>query len=175
MKTDEIGNNSSVETAEHIGSYENKFGEQLKSFAVNAAQFEQPFSRTELGDGQAMSVTEHARLVAIHDSRNRAGDAANSQITADLTWAEVRIKEQKLIGKQLERGIQQAKNVELKNELFYQVGRIPLHAEGRSLQLEKMRSQVSRLKQQVKASASHFMAEVGNTEVVEVDFTQIEE
>lgn len=176
MQTDEIGNNaaSQSEVSENIGSYNNEWGEKLKAFGGDYEQFNKPFSREELGDGQAMSVAECARLTAVHNSRQRAGSAMNAQLDADLEWGDVRIKEQKLIGKQLTRGIHQANNVLLTNELIYRVGRIPLHAEQRTLQLQQMQNNVARLREQVKVSATHLTAETGDSESIDIDFTAID-
>jgi len=176
MQTDEINNQGSTSsvTAENIGSYSNQWGEKLKTFGGDYEQFNKPFSREELGDGQAMSVGECARITAVHNSRERAGSAMNAQLDADLTWADVRLKEQKLVGKQLTRGIHQANNVLLTNELIYRVGRIPLHGEQRMLQLQQMQNNVARLREQVKVSVSHLAAEMGESESVDVDFSNID-
>lgn len=177
MQTDEINTSSTTSastSAENIGSYNNEWGEKLKAFGGNYEQFNKPFSRTELGDGQAMSVSECARISAVHNSRQRAGSAMNAQLGADIEWADARINEEKLVGKQITRGIHQANNVLLTNELIYRVGRIPLHAEQRTLQLKQMKNNVARLREQVKASVSHLTAEVGNNESVDIDFTAID-
>jgi hypothetical protein len=57
MQTDEIGNNAAAEISENIGSYNNKWGEKLKAFGGDYEQFNKPFSREELGDGQALYTT----------------------------------------------------------------------------------------------------------------------
>lgn len=176
MQTDEINaQGTTAETVpENIGSYNNEWGEKLKTFGSNYEQFNKPFSRSDLGDGQAMSVAECARLTAIHNSRQRAGSAMNAQMDADLEWADVRIKEQKLVGKQLARGIHQANNAMLTNELIYRVGRIPLHGEQRMLQLQQMQNNVARLREQVKGCVAHLDAEVGDSDSVDIDFTAID-
>jgi hypothetical protein len=165
-------------TAElHAGGYNNEWGSKLSTFAPDAQQFNQAFTRTDLGDGQVMSAAESSRLVAQHGLRKNAGVAANASLDADLEWADVRVKEQKRTGKQLERGIQQAKNVELGNELLYRVGRIPLHAEKRHLQLQQLGNQVKGLRQTVQINATRLTIESGADDAIdaeEIDFTSIE-
>lgn len=160
----------------HAGGYNNEWGQKLSAFAPDAEQFNQKFSRAELGDGQVMSASESSRLIAQHGLRKNAGAAANAALDADLEWADVRIKEQKLTGKQLERGIYQAKNVQLGNELLYQAGRIPLHAEKRHLQLQQLSNQVKGLRESVKTNAIKLAIESGNNDAdgIEIDFTSIE-
>lgn len=178
MATDEIFESEITEdkpTAElHAGGYNNEWGGKLSVFAPDATQFNQAFTRTELGDGQVMSAAESSRLIAQHGLRQNAGAAANAALSADLEWADVRIKEQRLTGKQLERGIYQAKNIQLGNELLYQVGRIPLHAEKRHLQLQQLSNQVKGLRESVKVNATKLSIESGDSSDIEVDFTSIE-
>ncbi|NJN11685.1 MAG: hypothetical protein HC836_49905 [Richelia sp. RM2_1_2] len=178
MATDEIFESEITEdkaTAElHAGGYNNEFGSKLSAFAPDAAQFNQAFTRTELGDGQVMSAAESSRLIAQHGLRQNAGAAANAALSADLEWADVRIKEQRLTGKQLERGIYQAKNVQLGNELLYQVGRIPLHAQKRHLQLQQLSNQVKELRESVKVNAIQLSIKSGDSSDIKVDFTSIE-
>lgn len=137
----------------HTGAYQNEWGTKLGEFASDVSSFNKSFTSQELGEGQFMSVQEHARQVGQHNSRQRAGSAANAKLDADLEWADVRIKETRLVGKQLTRGILQAKNVQLSNELAYQTGRIALHGEQRYLQLQQLSNNVQQLRTQVKAGA----------------------
>lgn len=155
-------------------SAENGWSQKLQVFAPDSDKYNQPFTRTELGDGQVMSKAESSRLIAQHGLRENAGAAANAALSADLEWADVRIKEQRLVGKQLERGIYQAKNVQLGNELLYQVGRIPLHAEKRHLQLQQLSNQVKGLRESVKISATRLTIESVESDGIEVDFSSIE-
>ena len=182
--TDEIFETTAIEIEEdkateelHAGGYKNEWGRKLAALAPDANQFNQAFTRTELGDGQVMSAEESSRLVAQHGLRQNAGVAMNAQLSADLEWADVRVKEQKLTGKQLERGIYQAKNVQLGNELLYQVGRIPLHAQKRHLQLQQLGNQVKGLQKSVQISETQLTIESGSGDAVdmqEVDFNKIE-
>ena len=177
--TDEIFETATVEddsnTELHAGSYNNEWGSKLSTFATDVAHFQQDFTRAELGDSQVMSAAESSRLVAQHGLRENAGIAANAALNADLAWADVRIKEEKLTGKKLERGIQQAKNVQLGNELLYQVGRIPLHAEKRHLELQQLGNKVKGLKSSVQANAVKLTIELGKEpEKSEVDFMNID-
>jgi hypothetical protein len=177
MATDEIFEQLTEEkptTELHTGAYNNEWGQKLATFAPDAAQFSQAFSRTELGDGQVMSAAESSRLIATHGLRQNAGAVANASLSADLEWADVRIKEQRLIGKQLEKGIYQAKNIQLGNELLYQVGRIPLHAEKRHLQLQQLGNQVKGLRESTKITATKLSTELNNDSGIEVDFANIE-
>lgn len=177
MATDEILDiqvEDSPSAAVQASGYNNKWGERLAEFAPDADQFNRTFSRNELGDGQVMSAAESSRLIAQHGLRQNAGAAANAALKADLEWADVRIKEQRLVGKQLERGIYQAKNVQLGNELLYQVGRIPLHAEQRTLQLQQLSNKVKGLRESTKIAATRLSIESGNDSGIEVDFTSIE-
>lgn len=179
MATDEILDTQiedSPSAAIQASGYNNKWGERLTEFAPDADQFNRAFSRKEMGDGQVMSAAESSRLIAQHGLRQNAGAAANAALSADLEWADVRIKEQRLVGKQLERGIYQAKNVQLGNELLYQVGRIPLHAEQRTLQLQQLSNKVKGLRESTKIAATRLSIESGNgsDSGIEVDFTSIE-
>jgi hypothetical protein len=176
-ETDEINpeySSTSNSTEElHTGGYNNEWGTKLNEFATNVSQFNTAFTPGDLGEGQFMSAEECAKQVSRHNSRQRAGTAANAKLDADLTWADVRIKEEKVIGKQLTRGIHRAKNVILANELAYQVGVIPLHGEARTLQLKQLSNKVQMLRNSVKSS-SQFVAMEGASEGSnEVDFNTI--
>jgi hypothetical protein len=157
----------------HTGAYQNEWGAKLGEFASDVSSFNKPFTSQELGEGQFMSVTEHARFCGQHNSRQRAGSAANAKLDADLEWADVRIKETRLVGKQLTRGIISAKNVQLANELAYQVGRIPLHGEQRHLQLQQLSNNVQLLRNQVKAGAQT-IALGGSSDDSKVNFLDID-
>jgi hypothetical protein len=173
-QTDEVQEGTSSTASEsHTGGYQNDWGEKLAAFAPDADQFKKPFTRTELGDGQVMSKAESSRLIAQHGLRQNAGAAANASLDADLEWADARIKETRLVGKQLERGIYQAKNIQLGNELLYQVGRIPLHAEKRTLQLQKLSNEVKGFRESVKITTTKISIEIGDDSGIEVDFTTI--
>lgn len=173
-QTDEINNETFATDSEtHTGGYQNEWGEKLNEWAPDAAHFNAKFSRTELGDGQLMSVEECAKQVSTHQARERAGQAANAQLDADLQWADVRVKEERLTGKQLERGIYRAKNVQLGNELAYQVGLIALHGEKRHLQLQGLSQEVQQLRGRVKANANFIRLESGAETSEEIDFNSI--
>lgn len=159
--------------AVNTGGYNNEWGNKLVGdYASDYQQFNKPFSRSELGEGQFMSLEESSRLIAQNNSRKRAGAAANSKLEADIEWAEVRINEERLTGKQLTRGIHAAKNVQLTNELAYQVGRIALHGEKRFLQLGQLNNEVKKLRNSVKASANTLSFQGGDNG--EIDFTTID-
>lgn len=173
-QTDEINDTATTSSSEvHTGGYENTWGQKLSKWAPDTAQFNTKFSQTELGNGQVMSLEECTRQVAVHQARGRAGQASNAQLDADLQWADVRIKEEKLTGKQLERGIQRAKNVELANDLSYYVGRIPLKGEKRHLQLQQLSNEVSQLRSRVKASANFIELKAGTEDAEDIDFESI--
>lgn len=176
--TDELFDDYVVEdkqTSEmHAGAYQNEWGVKLNNdFAGDVSAFNKPFTLIELGEGQFMSVEEHGRLVSQHNSRQRAGSAANAKLDADLQWADVSIKKERLTGKQLTKGIYAAKNVQLANELAYQVGRIPLHGEQRYLQLRQLSNNVQQLRNQVKADA-HTIALEGSADGDAIDFNTID-
>jgi hypothetical protein len=139
----------------NVGAFENKWNGKIAEYASNVEQFNTPFTKADLGQGQLMSIEECGRQTALHNARGRAGEAANAKLDADLQWADVRIKETKLVGKQLTRGIYQARNVQLTNELTYQVGVIGLHGEKRALQLKQLSNTVQSLRNSVKASSHH--------------------
>lgn len=176
-QTDELFDTQGTEdqpaTELHTGAYQNEWGTKLSEFASDVSSFNKSFTTLELGEGQFMSVTEHARQVGQHNSRQRAGSAANAKLKADLEWADVRIQETRLIGKQLIRGIHQAKNVQLSNELAYQVGRIALHGEQRHLQLQQLSNNVQQLRTQVKAGAQT-IALGGGSDDSKVNFLDID-
>lgn len=159
----------------HTSGYQNQWGTKLNEYATDVSQFNKTFTQSDLGEGQLMSVEECGKQVALHNARGRAGQAANAKLDADLQWADVRIKETKVVGKQLTRGIYQAKNVQLANELAYQVGVIPLHAEKRYLQLKQLSNTVQGLRNSVKASSQHIAlgGDSGGSDS-SVDFTTID-
>jgi hypothetical protein len=172
----DVSSPSSQSREVNAGAFENKWNAKIAEYATNVEQFNIPFTKADLGEGQLMSVEECGRQTALHNARNRAGEAANAKLDADLQWADVRIKETRLIGKQLTRGIYQAKNVQLTNELVYQVGVIELHGEKRALQLKQLSNTVQGLRNSVKASSQHVALGSGIEQEVNngIDFMNID-
>ena len=152
-------------------AYTNEWAAKLAPFAANISEYQKPFTKEQLGHGQFMSVEQAAKSIALSNSRKRAGDAALASSEADLSWAKHRVVTAKVEGKQLEFGIEKAKNVGKSNKLAYEVGRIGLEGEQYFLKLNQLNNKVQSLRQSVRVSAATIAIESGE-QVEELNFEE---
>ena len=150
-------------------AYSNEWGSKLAPFAQNIQEYQKPFTQEQLGHGQFMSVEQATKSIALSNSRKRAGDAALASSEADLSWAKHRVVTAKVEGKQLEFGIEKAKNVGKSNKLAYEVGRIGLEGEQYFLKLNQLNNKVQSLRQSVRVSTATIAIESGE-KVEEINF-----
>lgn len=150
-------------------AYTNEWSGKLAPFAANLSEYQKTFTQEQLGHGQFMSVEQANKSIQMSNSRKRAGDAALASSEADLSWAKKRVIDAKVEGKQIEFGIEKAKNIGKGNKLAYEVGRIGLEGERYFLKLNQLDNKVQSLRQSVRVSAATIAIESGK-EAKEINF-----